>query len=197
MSLTILPTAGQSLNVTRDPIRNNFSLIQNAFIVDHVDFNIVNQGMHNQVTLPTHTGAAPAGANIILTNQLLAAVGELYIHKTYHAGTHDIPATKSTISTTARAIGELAYTYLPSGIILQWGTWNTAVSTSTVTLPIAFPNSLLNVQLTPYVPGAGMTNMLVLWSSAVPANPLQQFIVGTTVNGVAADTTFSFLAIGY
>ena len=107
-----------------------------------------------------------------------------------------IPFTKSTISTVASSCGEAGYTYLPSGIILQWGTWDTSASGYTVALSIAFPNALLNVQLTPYFSGAGVTNALALW---IPAGPTSTstFTVGTTVNGTPVAAVFSYLAIGY
>lgn len=194
MALNIIPTAGQTLNETRDPIRNNFTYIDNGVSQDHIALNTTGAGKHNQVTLPVQTGAPTfaAGENGIYNRTLTA--NEVYLHKQYYGGTHEIPMTNSTISTTARSTGELAYTYLPSGIILQWGTWNTATS-YTVTLPIAFPNALLNVQLTPYFSGTGVTNALILW---VPGGTsTTQFTVGSTVNGTQTPAIFSFLAIGY
>lgn len=199
MALVYVPNPGQTLHATRDTIRTNFENIDTGFNIDHSPLVLANQGKHNKITFPVQ-----AGAPVFLAGEeglyslAMAGTNELYIHKQYHAGTQNIPLTNSTISTVARATGELAYTYLPSGIILQWGTWNTAASTFLVSLPIAFPHALLNVQLTPHMPGPPIpTNMFINWMPVVPPLPTQQFQVGITVNGASQDGTFSFLAIGY
>lgn len=54
------------------------------------------------------------------------------------------------------------YTYLPNGLIMQWGLQSSVGSGgSTVTFPVAFPNALLSVMLTPTASAsvmAGCTN---------------------------------------
>ena len=59
MALINVPLAGQSLGITRDPVNNNFSTINSAFLVDHVEYNTAGQGKHNKVTFPVQ-GGAPA-----------------------------------------------------------------------------------------------------------------------------------------
>jgi len=54
------------------------------------------------------------------------------------------------------------YTYLPNGLVMQWGLQSSVGSSgSTVTFPVAFPNALLSVMLTPTASAsvmAGCTN---------------------------------------
>lgn len=47
------------------------------------------------------------------------------------------------------SVASNGYTYLPGGLILQW--WKTdsvGTGTQSITIPTAFPNSILNIQLT-------------------------------------------------
>lgn len=51
MSYTLLPNTGQSLGFTRDLIKTNFTIIQTAFNVDHVNYDATGEGKHNKVSL--------------------------------------------------------------------------------------------------------------------------------------------------
>jgi hypothetical protein len=202
MPLTILPVAGQSLNVTRDPIRNNFQLIQNAFggIADHIDLGIADQGKHAKVTLPVQAIAPAfiAGEEGLYNLNIVGIGNELFVHKQINGGTNDIPFTQSILSTNATpTTGTQAYTYLPSGIILAWGSWNSGVL-SKVTLTRPMPNMILSVILTPYFgnSAAATVNATVSWLSN-PATTNSTFDVWTTINGATAPVIFSFLAIGF
>jgi len=134
MALTNVPLAGQTLAQTRDPIANNFSTINNAFLVDHVEYNISGQGKHNQVTFPPHTGSVPhVAGEIILFNQntSLTGVPDIWMQRGSVAlsTSNPIPITGSMQATNG-------WTYLPSGIFIKWGTSSVTRNTlSTITFP--------------------------------------------------------------
>ena len=69
------------------------------------------------------------------------------------------------------------YSYLPNGLLLQWGTLLAANTTSTVTFPIAFPTACYSVVAT-----AAATIL-------VSANSLQIVTVNTTIAQVRSATT--------
>ena len=54
-----VPLTGQTLGVTRVPINNNFSVIGSTFEVDHVGYNLTDQGKHAKITMPSQ-GAVPS-----------------------------------------------------------------------------------------------------------------------------------------
>lgn len=113
-TLNIIPTAGQTLNQTRDPIRNNFTSLQNVFGVDHATYGSVNEGKHNQITFPAHVGAIGSTAGeLYLFNQTAAPTNVPDIWLKRGAGTA-FPMTGS-----GNAVN--GWTYLPSGILLKWG----------------------------------------------------------------------------
>ena len=140
MALINVPLASQSLGQTNASIRGNFSVIGAAFIVDHVDYNTSGQGKHNQVTFPVQ-GAQPTflTGEEGLYNFLNATTNknELYVHKQLVAGTVDIPFTASKMSNYAFASCNSGWSYLPSGLLIKWGSIaanSPAISVNTTTI---------------------------------------------------------------
>jgi hypothetical protein len=129
MALIDVPLTGQNLDQTRNPIRNNFLSVNNAFLVDHVTYNATGAGKHNKVTLPNQATAptfAPPEVGIYNFVNATSAINELYISKS--DGTQ--------VPSTASAQNINGWTYLPSGLLLKWGTSAaTRNALSTVTLP--------------------------------------------------------------
>jgi hypothetical protein len=85
------------------------------------------------------------------------------------------------------------WTSLPSGIIIQWGTNNTANPPGTVTFPVPFPTNVFAIIATEFINGA---------RSVIQTNTaagLAQFNVqsrgATNLNPITV-TTFSWIAIG-
>lgn len=188
MALNNVPQSGQTLNDTRNPIRTNFSVINAAFLVDHVEYNLANQGFHNKVTMPVQV-AAPAFAaginGIYNLNNATTTKNELYVHKQQDAGTADIPFTASTLSSSTPGSAASGWTYLPSGIILQWTNSSSNVTPKAVNFPITFPNQVLNVQVT----ARGASTFYVSSSTTVLTNVADI--------GGATNTPFFVFAIGY
>lgn len=135
---TVVPSAGQTLAVTRDPIRNNFVSINDQFALDHYEFNSVNNGLHQKVTLPA--AAAPAqvaNANVIYS-QTSAISGEAELVAAKQNGSA-APASCQTNEFTYATYNVIGETTLPSGIKMKWGNGTTgAGGTVTVTFANAF-----------------------------------------------------------
>ncbi len=119
MALNNVPLTGQTLGVTRVPINNNFSVIGSTFEVDHVGYNLTDQGKHKQVTFPSQGSA------------LFFAAGEigLFNQNASPTGINDIWLARGTAAaypmTGYKTVGVGAtngWTYLPSGLKIVWGT---------------------------------------------------------------------------
>ena len=87
--------------------------------------------------------------------------------------------------------GQNGYTYLPNGLIFQWGTYTP--SSSKVTFPIAFPTAVLQVSVAikdcSFNAAFSPTHLSTkIWSAS-------GFYSQTTTNGIGA--TYYFQAIGY
>lgn len=79
------------------------------------------------------------------------------------------------------------YQKLPGGLIIQWGSFSQTGASTTVTLPISFPNAFLNVQQTG-------TNAVVSASGASIANN-QQF--SSIRDPAVGNVSCYYFAIGY
>lgn len=116
------PLSTQTLASSQPLIRQNFSVVNTAFELNHVTYNdgSGNQGKHKFVQFPVQS-AIPAGiaaSDISLYNKLPAApypttgVNELFLVKP--DGTTHIPITASLQAQTG-------WSYLPSGVLMKWG----------------------------------------------------------------------------
>jgi hypothetical protein len=150
MALNILPLSGQSLNVTRDPIRDNFSFINTGVMQDHQELNSgANSGMHNKVSSLVQPSADIIGyikpANSFITwnaipntaasafYPIILATSEMNILRQGDA---------KAIPFTAALKNPTGWTYLPSGILLKWGTATVKRNSRSATAPtniVAFP----------------------------------------------------------
>lgn len=125
MALSLVPQSTDTLASTQQPILQNFTTINAAFLVDHVEYALANQGKHNQITFPIHTGTIPANGapdanEIYLVNQNAAPTNIPDIWMQRGAGT-PFPITGSEESSPG-------WSYLPSGILLKWGQVNSGSS---------------------------------------------------------------------
>lgn len=124
MALNILPNSGQVLDDTRVPIRNNFTFIDTGFSVDHVTLNSgADEGKHKTVSMPRQPSfSAPGGTELKIGNLLYSqtAQSELHIQR---AGLDKIPFTAGGENTTAPNNGSTGFTWLPSGILMKFATF--------------------------------------------------------------------------
>lgn len=194
MALNNVPLTGQSLNVTKVPINQNFSVIDTAFSVDHVSYNTTGQGKHNKVSFPLQA-VAPVflAGEEGLYNVALGGVSELYVHKQSAAGTKEIPMTASTLSTSTPGSAVGGWTWLPSGYYETWGSGN-GNGLTTVTLTTPPPNIMSNVIVCPFANATVFVNLQIRLVNIISRS---QFRVFVSVNGVAASGGFSFRVIGY
>lgn len=143
------PPDGSSLGQTKSTIRDNLDGTFLTLAVDHINNNgqpgSQPAGYHNVIH------SVPQGANPLP----IAGYGQLY-SKTINDYTTDqalfwetgaglIQQLTVNLTPSATANG---YSFLPGGIILQWGTVNaTGASNVTVNFPITFPANCFNVQI--------------------------------------------------
>jgi hypothetical protein len=201
-TLIDVPLSGQTLGQTRVPIRTNFTVISDAFQIDHVAYNAAGQGKHKWITFPVQVQATAQAAltypDIGLYSSLYATTGinELFFRNSGNV-VPDVPFTAS-------AYAPNGFAYLPSGILLKWGT-SGVNDNSTNNIPLNAAGtplftSILSIQVSllsnqTVYPGTA-TNM----ETAYPYNPaisvpVQTFRVRTVaINGARS---ISWFAIGF
>lgn len=145
-----VPLSGQSLGGTRNPINTNFQVLDTTFSVNHVGYNDSGAGKHNFVNMPEQA-SAPSGAS----NQ-----GTLYakddgtrtaLYWIQESG----QGAEVKMTGVTPVAGTNGYTFLPGGLLLQWGVVVSPGASGTVEFGVGgaidniqFGSFLYNVQLT-------------------------------------------------
>jgi len=191
-----IPQASQRLKDSQADLLANFQAIKQLIDVNHGTFGSASEGKHTKVTYPVQSPAPTFSAGDLGTYSFLNSStnkNELYVHKIQNATTADIPLTASILSASTPAQGAGGWTYLPSGIYMNWGSGNgNGLTTITITNPP--PNQLLSIQLTPFSSGTTYANLEI---RLVDILSNSQFRIFASVNGAAAAAGFSFFSIGY
>lgn len=204
-----IPQPGDQLSQSQADLLANFQALQTLIDVNHEDFASADQGKHKWVTLTQQSAIPPTGSafgasEIGLYNAVnsVTSKNELYVKKVNQVTTVQIPATASILSTSSAPIaGSNGWTYLPSGLLLKWGTATTGVAGfQTVAFPVAATIPVFN---------GVISGQVCIYTSNVASDP-NQFVnlvsLTTTLIGVfgaqrttitPATVTFNYLVIGY
>jgi hypothetical protein len=186
-----IPAATDQISLSQPQIQTNFGSIDSLIQVDHATFASTNAGFHNKITFPVQPSAPSfALGNIGLYSFLnpTTTVNELYI--TLQDGTR--------VPMSASSKAGVGYTYLPSGLLIQWGTalgkGNVAVG-----FPIAFPHSTLNIQTTCTVSSTSTDPNVVGITSNESSTGFNLYIVTRDAANTPApfNTNIAWVAIGY
>lgn len=138
------PQSTDQISQTQVPIQQNFASIQTLIQQNHGDFTTAVAGQHNYVQMPAQSGApGVTPGEVGLYNLLNAGVNEMFIRKS--DGT-SVPLAKASLNLPG-------YSYLPSGLIMQWGLSTSALPNPyTITgFPIAFTVPPFAIFVTPAV----------------------------------------------
>lgn len=191
MPLNAVPQANQTLAQTQNPILQNFATIDAGFSVNHVELGTAGAGKHKFLQLPEQIAAPITAANeaaFYSAQGATSGVTELIFKRESNPGTV-IPMTEFIALSATNG-----WTYLPSGIILQWGTatMNGGVSQLDFNLPRAFPTAFYSITATPNnTPTGNYTDIIM----AVQVLSLTQARAKRKSNfGTAC--SFNFFAIG-
>lgn len=198
MALNNVPLSGQSLGVTRVPINQNFSVIDTAFSVDHVDYNDPNQGKHDKVTMPVQAASPTSGAGEVVLfsrTSTLTSVPEMAFRRQSNG---------AVVEFTSASLAATGWSYLPSGLLIKWGNGNTLAAPAGVTT-ITFPTgptipaftTIFSIQVTTaYINTTDSPNGFVrLNNFTAPWTTFSVFGSPRTSSGQSA-VAFQYFAIG-
>lgn len=161
---TTVPTTGHLPSIDYTTMAANNVSAAGIMAVDHIGFNITGGGWHNQSTYP-NLGSAPttASGQLALYSKAGAVSSELWMIRDANAGTATALTTSKIGAPTVSTNG---CSWLPGGILIQWGTSSVPTSgTQVVTFPVAFPNNAYNVSVTGIRNNSGGDGVFVLTGS--------------------------------
>lgn len=147
-----IPQASDTLSQSQTDLLNNFDALQDFMESNHYDANSAYSGKHKVVQFPVAQSADPA-----------TAAGEMALYtKTVSGSPHLFLRGESSgtaLDLTLRATsGGVTYTYLPSGLIMQFGlTSVSAGSPTTITLATAYATTNYSILITPSGNGTNPT----------------------------------------
>lgn len=156
-----IPTGLIDLNIDYTNIQTNFSQLDTQFGIDHVPFSNTTgsiNGYHESIhfnpesttvtnppnNYPPNVPAATPGFGQLFSCQVndgIAADEALY----YLSGGGSLTTLTRNFQPVASTNGK---TFLPGGLILQWGTTSSSSSNIPVSFSPAFPSAIYNIQVT-------------------------------------------------
>ena len=198
-----IPGPNDFLTDSQVDLQNNFISLQASWIINHVNFDIANTGKHPRIDFPVQAPApvfGVAGENG-LYNFLNATTtkNELYVHKQTQAGTADIPFTASFLSDTVPTNNQDGWTYLPSGVLLRWGSRQVGgapigggiITVTDAGLP-AF-NNLSTVFIEPNCPGVTDANFAVSFIDILNVTQFRVYCSNRTTPNAYTGATAVFI----
>jgi hypothetical protein len=176
-----IPNTGQSLGSTQKAVRDNFSNYNNTISVNHVAPNSTGAGKHTFSEFVVQASDPATAPNEITLYGKTTTSGntELFIRKDNSGNVYQLTSgTPSSAST--------GYTFLPGGIIIQWGRTNSG----SVSFPKEFSNVPYNVQVSSLANGISTSNLVNISNSPNPTS------TGFSVNQGTGGLFYYWLAIG-
>jgi len=170
-----IPQSGQTLGNSQSQVLNNFTNYFNTMSVNHVAPNNSGAGKHNLAELVVQAQSpATAAAEVAIYSRSPSGTADLYLQaQSQLANATDIKMSRLDAGIKAGGPG---WTFLPGGMIMQWGSCGVVNGAFTTIYTahggIAFTTATYAVFLTVYDPGA-------------PSNPIPSF----TVNGGSLTST--------
>ena len=186
----LIPTGTVQLDQDYQNIQGNFQAADTAFGVDHTLFSVALQsGYHKSIHMITQASITNVPGFPQLYSKSISDVNTdeaLF----YNTGTGN-----RTVQMTVPIVPQVAspgYTFLPGGLILQWGAIPATASGAfaTATYPLAFPTTVLSITMS----SLGSAASSLGGYSITGTTPKIDF---TIRNSSGQTQSFQYMAIGY
>ena len=199
-----IPQSTDQLSVSQGNILQNFTILGAIAGNTNASSASINATSgFNWIYLPPQGSTPPLGSAFTAGNigiyssaNVTSTQNELYISKQNQATTVQIPVTASILSVNSNPGSQSAgWTYLPSGIIMQWKFGNTSGSATTaVTFPISFPSTFIGAWANVIHTSTPNDNNILSTSAFVAGSP-----ASCTLNAVTSSLSTGFIcvALGY
>ncbi len=111
-----IPGPNDLLSQSQSDIQQNFAEIQTLIGVNHLNFGVAGEGKHLYLQMPEHAAPATAidEAGFYANVGATSTVTELFFRRENNGAS--IPMTETVETTVTNG-----WSYLPSGLIIQWG----------------------------------------------------------------------------
>ena len=146
---TNIPVSGDTLGGTRDRIRTNFQEIANVMAENHVAFNDADEGKHKFLQMPVQAAAPATGASeaAFYVKDDGGGVAQFFVKGEQTGSEYQITSIASGADAQIAEFGTFTnysgsfnggWSFLPGGLLLQYGTVTTTGAITAVTFPKPF-----------------------------------------------------------
>lgn len=193
-----MPLANLRINATTVPIQQNFQAISEWVNIDHMDFNApTTQGKHKLLHFPQVQAVTPIPApavqemTVFTKISAFSNVAAMFMQGNVATPGGGVPVEFTTTQNTGGGVGSHGWTRLPSGLIIKWGTEQTAAVGVGFPVTVTFNVGEPAFSLTPFAAFA-------VSNGGAPA----YFSIGTltipdmVIQSLTANAPFYWLAIG-
>lgn len=190
--ITGIPAANNNPSNDQPNMLTNTNSIPVVLAIDHFGFNDNNGGLHKQVTMPVQSGVpstATVGMGVLYTKTAssLTPLNESDLFFSPDASGNQYQLTRTITGSFASFGGGPGWTFLPGGLIMQYGSVATVSNNTSVSYPVTFPIGTISLT---FGSQNNTTTTSVAWAKSVSAS-------GFVINVSVAATPFVFwMAIG-
>ena len=135
-----IPAANDNPSVSQGQIQTNFGVLNTSNNVNHVTYSTTGQGKHKFVEMPNQ-GSIPtplvAGEGTIYTKSV-GGVSQLFY--TPDNSGNEYQLSRSVTADFPSLGANPGWTYLPGGLLLQYGTVTSPGGSGTITFPVPYTN---------------------------------------------------------
>lgn len=189
-----VPQATDLISVSQGDLLTNFQQIGTVFDVDHVALDnatSANRGKHDKSTYVEQASDPTTSANevAVYSKDNGSGASDLYLRRESNGNVIRMSSGTPTAS-------QNGYSFLPGGILIQWGRSTIAGSASTqaITFPTAFSGTAYVVDVTPYAsPITGSSPREIGASSITSTGFTAESFNGSVPGG---GVPFGWIAIG-
>lgn len=187
-----IPQTGQTLGQTRAAVNNNFANYFNTIAVNHIAPNNAGAGKHNLSEYVVQAQSPATAASEVATySRSISGTPELCLQKQNQlAAAADVQMSRLDTGVLAAQNG---YSFLPGGVIIQWGQYATGGDGNAINYPIPFTAAVFSVVLTPDSNSNVNSTIFIRASSLSDASKLTRFI---TDKVGASNFPICWIAIG-
>lgn len=190
---TTKPAPSDDLDVSVTDIQQNFLTANTVMDINHYPFDnlTANKGKHKFVDMPVTTlPTIASGDGGVYTK----ASGQTQLFYTSDAGAQEYQLTRAIDASIATFGTATGWTFLPGGILMQWGFVVSVSNSGTVTFPVTFSTGVFSISTTPTVNSSTSHALAYCVDNTTLTTSTFKWFVANSVS--SSSTGFYWMAIG-
>ncbi len=137
-----IPDGPNNPSADQPIMKTNANSTDSILNIDLYGFNDNNGGFHQKSTYVVQ-GSDPVplntdGAQGIVYSKTASGIAEIFVNRFGSATPVQLTRGAISVSGNANSAGSTGYTFLPGGILIQWGTVTATTSGAAITFPVTF-----------------------------------------------------------